>query len=1517
MRRPRREEESSPPREPADRATETLTRLARIPEENPDPVFRISAGHVLLYHNPAGEELCRVWGCRLGQRVPASIQMIVSAALAERAVTQHEVVFASHTYWLTVAPSVADGYVNVYARDITDRKRAEEALRQAEQIFRAIFDNTSDGIFLLELEARKVTMGNRSCLQMLGYTEEEFTTLGLADLHPEADLPFIYAQIEEFLNGGKPIRHDIRFQRKDGSILFADVSPSLVQIDGTRYVLVALKDITERKQMEEEIRQHAEHLEELVAARTGELRESEARYRSLYHTIADGIFVIGEDGRIADANDSACAQLRYTREELLGMPVSAVSAGPDFNLGELLDRLRGAGSLSYETAHRRKDGVTIPVELSVALIEYRGRPAVLLVARNITERRRAEDAVAESRMRYRGLVEKINDWVWEIDADGVYTYVSPRARELLGYAPEEIVGKTPFDLMPPAEARRVWNAFEPIWIERKPLELLENTLVRKDGSLVTVETSGMPVFAEDGTFLGYTGVDRDVTSRKQAQEALGEKEYLLSESQRIGHIGSWSVDLTTEAVTWTPETYRLFGVAPEIFVPSADALLRLLHPDDRDAMREWIRAALAGAPPGALEVRVPLPDGSVRVLIGRGEMVYTDDHRPVRLVGTVQDVTERKQAQEALQFTQFAVDHTADAAFWMTEDARLFYVNEAACQALGYSREELLQKTVYDIDPAFTETMWRESWRKLKAEKSIILETVHRTRDGRVYPVEIRANYLEFGGRAYDCAFARDITERKRAEAALRQLSQKNAEALRVARMGHWEFDFASGMFTFNDQYYTLHGTTAREAGGYQMTAADFARRYVHPDDAHLVQEHIQQALAANDPDFQVQVEARILRADGEPRWVTVWFRIEKDAHGKTIRLYGVNQDITERRQAEEALRVSEEHYRSLFDNMLNGFAYCRMQFEHGRPVDLTYLEVNRAFETLTGLRNVIGKNVSEVIPGLRETNPELFEIYGRVALTGRPEQVETYVEPLGMWFLISVYSPQKEHFVAVFDVITERKRAEAALQESEDRYRILLEHGFDGILVHENNRIVQLNDRLAEMTGYHRSELLGSNGLDLFTPDSQERIRQYIGSGATGSFEIQLRHRDGRLLEVESYGASCQFQGRPARIVGLRDVTERKRGEAALRESEERFRTAFDEGTVPMALTALDSTLLKVNSAFCRMLGRSPAELVGRSFTEITHPDDRAANLVGTGRLACGAISSFRMEKRYLRKDGAIVWGDMSTAAVRDDQGRPLYCVTHIQDVTDRRQAEEALRRLNEQLELQVAQRTEELRHTVDRLRQLTLELSQAEDRERKRIAGILHEDVQQMLAAARFHLNLLNSEPRSAEESREIVEQVKHMLKDAIEKSRHLSHELSPALYQVDLTAVLEWLAHHMQQRYGLIVRVEPHGPVDSPSEPLKAFLYKVAQELLFNVVKHAGVSEARIRVRRRGQWIYLSVVDRGRGFDPPRLEGAAGFGLLSIRERVQLLGGRMKIRSGPGRGSRILIAVPDQGTSGAPLP
>jgi PAS domain S-box-containing protein len=184
--------------------------------------------------------------------------------------------------------------------------------------------------------------------------------------------------------------------------------------------------------------------------------------------------------------------------------------------------------------------------------------------------------------------------------------------------------------------------------------------------------------------------------------------------------------------------------------------------------------------------------------------------------------------------------------------------------------------------------------------------------------------------------------------------------------------------------------------------------------------------------------------ATGEPAVVEGFF----DPLGKHLfisvfalggpRFAALITDVTERRKIAEALRQSEDLYRSLFENMLNGFAYCKMLFENGQPMDFVYLNVNRTFESITGLTNVVGKRVSEIFPGIREKDPEMFEIYGRVALGGKPEKFEIYLKTLDRWFAATAYSPEKEYFVAIFNDITSRKQAAEALRLSEENLRYL-----------------------------------------------------------------------------------------------------------------------------------------------------------------------------------------------------------------------------------------------------------------------------------------------------------------------------------------------------------------------------------------------------------------------------------------------------------------------------------------------
>lgn len=242
-------------------------------------------------------------------------------------------------------------------------------------------------------------------------------------------------------------------------------------------------------------------------------------------------------------------------------------------------------------------------------------------------------------------------------------------------------------------------------------------------------------------------------------------------------------------------------------------------------------------------------------------------------------------------------------------------------------------------------------------------------------------------------------------------------------------------------------------------------------------------------------------------------------------------------------------------------------------------------------------------------------------------------------------------------------------------------------------------------------------------------------------------------------------------------------------------------------------------------------------------------------------------------------------------------------------RESEEALRELNATLESRVARRTEELEHRAWQLQKLTLDLTEAEERARKRLAEILHDDLQQVLAAAKFHMSILSGRVKGDASVQKLAVQVNDLLGEAIAKSRSLAHELSaPVLTERDLFQAFEWLAREMRTQHGFTVHLEGCERIEVASEALRVLLYKAAQELLFNAVKHAGVHEATLRLRHRHGRLWLVVRDQGRGFDVAPSGGALGFGLRSLRERVGFLGGRLKIKSAPGRGSIFVVAVPD---------
>jgi PAS domain S-box-containing protein len=318
------------------------------------------------------------------------------------------------------------------------------------------------------------------------------------------------------------------------------------------------------------------------------------------------------------------------------------------------------------------------------------------------------------------------------------------------------------------------------------------------------------------------------------------------------------------------------------------------------------------------------------------------------------------------------------------------------------------------------------------------------------------------------------------------------------------------------------------------------------------------------------------------------------------------------RAQLAEAVRTSEEQYRALFENMLEGCAYCKMIFDdQRRPVDWIYLAVNKAFEPLAGLAEAAGKRVSEILPGLRETNPELFEFYGRVADTGVAGEMESYVPDLKVWFHVSAFRPAPDHFVAVFENINERKAAEKALRENEEKYRNLVEHSLEGIGIARGNRVIFANETLVKIFGYDSAEeLMRVPLLDLVAPGSRELIqdrwrRKERGEDLPGRFEYRILRKNGEVRDLEISTSAIELDGEPCTQSTFRDVTDRKRAEEKMAVYRDRLRalgrklaTAEDAERRRIAADLHDDVVQALAAARLRLQmiepGRLPAPASG-----------------------------------------------------------------------------------------------------------------------------------------------------------------------------------------------------------------------------------------------------------------------------------------------------------------------------------
>jgi PAS domain S-box-containing protein len=360
-------------------------------------------------------------------------------------------------------------------------------------------------------------------------------------------------------------------------------------------------------------------------------------------------------------------------------------------------------------------------------------------------------------------------------------------------------------------------------------------------------------------------------------------------------------------------------------------------------------------------------------------------------------------------------------------------------------------------------------------------------------------------------------------------------------------------------------------------------------------------------------------------------------------------------------------------------------------------------------------------------------------------------------------------------------------------------------------------------------------------------------------------------------------------------EINERRRVEKALLESESRFRTIVREAALGIALIDKQGRLIEGNPALQAMLGYDSQELRGMEFTRIDHPDNAKVSREIFEKLLSGEQDVCRVEFRYIRKDGWVGWGRQSLSLVRDSAGKPQFVIALFEDITERRESEEKISTYQEQLQ------------------SLASELSLTEERERRRLATILHDHIAQLLVLAKGKFEKMQ-ESTLYRSFAKPMEEIRRLVEESIRYTRSLIFELSPPiLYDLGFEATMEWLAEQMEQQYGLRVEVEDDQRPKPLGNEARVLLFRAVRELLFNVLKHAQADRARIRMQRKGKQLRVTVEDNGVGFAPDKLSLPAGkvegFGLFSIRERLNYSGGSMEIESTPKRFTRVILSLPLQ--------
>ncbi len=782
---------------------------------------------------------------------------------------------------------------------IKDHKRAEELLTLSEAHYRRLFESTKDGILILDAETGKIVDVNPFLIKLLGYPKKEFIKKKLWEIGFFKD---IVANKNYFLELQKKkyVRYDdLPLETSNGKKIYVEFVSSLYQVNDEKVIQCNIRDITKRRQLEKE------------------LRKSEIKLRQLFENTPIAYHELDISGRIININRAETEMLGYSREEMIGQFVWKFSGDEKAARKRVLDKLKGLvpPTINEERIYTRKDKTTIPILVGEKLLRDQENNiiGILTTIQDITKLKSAETEIRKlSRV-----VEQSPASIIITNPKGNIEYVNESFCKTTGYSRNDVLGKSSSILR---SDRQDSGTYKELWDTILSGNNWKGELLnrKKNGDLFWESQLISPLVNNEGEITNFIAIKEDITEQKKTKSEL-----LLSEDRYNGIFNNsleliYIFDLEGHILEANAHALNLFGYS--LAEVKSMTIFDLLNPSDWETVQKNIWYTIETGVNEGLQVY------KIQTNKGRDTFIETTairldrDGEPYGILGIARDITNRVISEQALRNSEerlsLVFNNTSDMQTLLEVEhdnkLRIVTVNQSfiksfrhllannsinfnniegkyrdeALIALGFSREHFEKENQYFQNAISNHTPVQYEQMVPFEEKTIYLEcTIVPVTDNKG-----RCTHLLYS--------ARDVSRHREMEADL-------AVATEIAKLGYWEYDVDSGNFIFNDQYYKIiHGSSTEKQGGIIMSAEEFAHRLVYPDDANMVGIALQDAINSKDPNYLGKKETRLYRENGDITIVSVQFKVLKDSTGRTYKVYGINQDITERKLAEKEVTM-------------------------------------------------------------------------------------------------------------------------------------------------------------------------------------------------------------------------------------------------------------------------------------------------------------------------------------------------------------------------------------------------------------------------------------------------------------------------------------------------------------------------------------------------------------------------------------------------------------------------------------